>query len=214
MKAVVTGVTGRSFVVLRLADSTEPDRRRDSRYQDSIPGTDLEREQMTKDIKIKLLNVAIILGLLGIISCGPSRNNQPTIDERAVIKSLIEKYKDSINSADAKKGAALFSQASEVSFIHPRGHEHGWPAIEKDIYGMFAEAFVKRDLKTSDEHISVYGDTAWAEFYWVFDGTLKDNTSLQTKGRETQIWKKEGSELRLIHVHYSGLPVDAPRQCF
>ena len=79
---------------------------------------------------------------------------------------------------------------------------------------MFAETFVKRDLKTSDERISVYGDAAWAEFYWVFDTTLKDDTPLQTKGRETQIWKKEGAEWRLIHVHYSGPPVTAPGQGF
>ena len=131
-----------------------------------------------------------------------------------MIKTQIERYKNSINTADAKQGAALFSQGSEVSFIHPRGHEHGWAAIEKGIYAMFAETFVKRDLKTSDEHISVYGDTAWAEFYWVFDATLKDNTPLQTKGRETQIWKKEGTEWRLTHVHYSALPVTAPGQGF
>jgi ketosteroid isomerase-like protein len=171
---------------------------------------------MTKTIKWKRLNVAlIVLGLLGATSCRPNRNSQSVnIDEPAMIKSQIERYRNSINAADAKQGAALFSQGSEVSFIHPRGHEHGWAAIEKDIYGMFAETFVKRDLKTSDERVSVYGDTAWAEFYWVFDAVMKDNTPLQTKGRETQIWKKEGTEWRLIHVHYSGLPVTASRQGF
>lgn len=167
-------------------------------------------------MKKEFLYLALMMtGLLVASACDASRNNETTkVDGREVIKSQLEKYKSSINAADAKQGAALFSQSNEVSFIHPRGHEHGWPAIEKGIYGMFAETFTKRDLKSNDEHISVYGDTAWVEFYWVFDATLKDSSPLQTKGRETQIWKKEGTEWRLMHVHYSSLPVTAPRQGF
>jgi ketosteroid isomerase-like protein len=167
-------------------------------------------------MKIKLLNTVLVISwLLSTISCDANRNNQRTkVDDQAAIKARVEKYKDSISAADATLGATLFSQNSEVSFIHPRGHEHGWPAIEKGIYGMFAQTFAKRDLKSSDEHITVYGDTAWVEFYWVFDATLKDNSPLQTKGRETQIWNKEGEQWRLVHVHYSGMPVTAPRQGF
>lgn len=134
--------------------------------------------------------------------------------EQTKIKELIGKYKESINAADAALGATLFSKNSEVSFIHPAGHERGWDAIKKGIYAMFADNFTKRDLKSSDEKINVYGDTAWVEFYWVFDATLKGNIPLQTKGRETQIWKKEANEWRIVHVHYSGMPVAAPRQGF
>lgn len=167
-------------------------------------------------MNIRHLNTVLLISwLLSTIACDANRNNQAAkVDDRVAIKALIEKYKGSINSADAKLGVTLFSQSNEVSFIHPRGHEHGWSAIEKGIFGMFAETFAKRDLKTSDERISVYGDTAWVEFYWVFDATFKDNNPLQTKGRETQVWKKEGAEWRLIHVHYSGMPVTGPRQGF
>jgi ketosteroid isomerase-like protein len=141
-----------------------------------------------------------------------SRANQQA--EQTAIRELIGKYKESINAADAALGAKLFSKSSEVSFIYPLGHERGWDAIEKGIYGMFANAFTKRDLKSSDEKINVYGDTAWVEFYWVFDATLKDNSPLQTKGRETQIWKKEANEWHIVHIHYSGMPVTTPRQGF
>jgi len=34
-------------------------------------------------------------------------------------------------------------------------------------------------------------------------------SSLTTRGRETQIYRKERGQWRLVHVHYSGMPVTA-----
>lgn len=72
---------------------------------------------------------------------------------------------------------------------------------------MFAENFTARKLNFFDEKVNIYGNVAWIEFYWVFDGTLKyNNSSVQTKGRETQIWRKLNKEWRLVHIHYSDMP--------
>lgn len=123
------------------------------------------------------------------------------------IKSLIEKYAESISNADTVLASALFAHSNEVSFIHPRGHEQGWAEINNHIYKFFGDFFSERKLSISNEHITVYGDAAWVEFYWVFDGTIKkDNSSLQTKGIETQVWRKTKNEWHLVHVHYSDMP--------
>jgi len=53
-----------------------------------------------------------------------------------------------------------------------------------------------------------YGDSAWAEFYWDFAAKFKkDGSPLTTHGRETQVYRKTADGWRLVHVHYSGMPV-------
>jgi ketosteroid isomerase-like protein len=133
-----------------------------------------------------------------------SQNNQA---DTGAIKALIAKYVESINTGDSVLGAKLFSHSPEVSFIQPRGHQHGWNEISSQIYNFFAKTFTKRNLNIFNEHVTEYDNVAWAEFYWVFDATFKQgNMPMQTKGRETQIWKKTNNEWHLVHVHYSSMP--------
>ena len=123
------------------------------------------------------------------------------------IRALISRYAESINNGDSSLGSALFSHSPEVSFIHPKGHQHGWNEISTQIYDFFAKTFSSRKLSIIEEHVNVYEDVAWAEFYWVFDAVFRQGgMKLQTKGRETQIWKRTNNEWRLVHVHYSALP--------
>lgn len=131
-----------------------------------------------------------------------------------LIQKLIANYKISINNADTILAAKIWVNTPEVSFIHPRGHEKGWPDVKKNFYGVFRERFQFRDLKSKDESINIYGETAWVEFYWVFYATFKNGDSLQTKGRETQILQKIDGQWRIVHIHYSNMPVTGERQGF
>jgi ketosteroid isomerase-like protein len=75
--------------------------------------------------------------------------------------------------------------------------------------------FSKRSLKVREVTIHVLGDAAWAEFYWTFDATRKkDGKEIQTKGRETQVLNKTKQGWRIVHVHYSGMPVTGEGQGF
>ncbi|RXK48827.1 YybH family protein [Aquirufa rosea] len=134
-------------------------------------------------------------------------------DQRA-IKQLIETYKLSINQADTLIGAKVWADVPEVSFIHPKGHELGWKGVKDNFYGMFRNTFQKRHLTSNDEVIHIYPNVAWVEFYWDFDAKFKDGTPLQTKGRETQILRKIKNEWRIVHIHYSGMPLSGQRQGF
>lgn len=142
--------------------------------------------------------------------------SQKAKNDEQKIKTLLETYKNSINQADTTLGKKIFVTTPELTFIHPRGHEKGWEGIKKGIYGMFGSMFSKRDLKSNDENIIIYRDMAILEFYWVFDATFAGEkpAPLQTKGRETQVLKKIKGEWKIVHIHYSSMPVTGEGQGF
>jgi ketosteroid isomerase-like protein len=66
--------------------------------------------------------------------------------------------------------------------------------------------FSQRKLTPRDLKVHVYGDAAWSEFNWHFTGTQrKDGAVVQTDGRETQIYRKDGDRWMLVHAHYSAV---------
>jgi ketosteroid isomerase-like protein len=129
---------------------------------------------------------------------------------------MIAKYAESIDAADTTLASQIWSDSPEVSFIYPRGHEHGLEQIKQNVYRhLMGDTFSERKLNIHDISAHVYGDTAWAEFYWDFVAKFrKDGSPITTHGRETQIYRKEQGRWRLVHVHYSGMPVTEERRGF
>jgi Xaa-Pro aminopeptidase len=145
--------------------------------------------------------------------------NARTVDERSendAIKDLIAKYAKSVDDADTALAAEIWLDSPDVSFIHPLGHEHGFEQIKQNVYKhLMGETFSERKLSVHDIVVHVYGDAAQAEFYWDFTAKFrKDGSPLTTHGRETQLYQKIQGRWRLVHVHYSGMPVAAERQGF
>jgi len=103
----------------------------------------------------------------------------------------------------------LFSAAPDVTFIHPRGEEHGRAQIQADLYtNLMGGTFSERKLTPKDIAVHVYGDAAWAEFSWDFVAKVrKDGSAFHSQGRETQIYRRENGHWRIVHVHYSGAAV-------
>ncbi|HXN23189.1 MAG TPA: nuclear transport factor 2 family protein [Candidatus Dormibacteraeota bacterium] len=125
------------------------------------------------------------------------------------IQNLIAAYATSIDRADTTSADRLFSNAPEVTFIHPRGEEHGRDQIEANVYqNLMGATFSERKLTPKDIAVHVYGDTAWSEFNWDFVAKVrKDGSPFQSQGRETQIYHRENGQWRIVHVHYSVAPV-------
>jgi Xaa-Pro aminopeptidase len=136
--------------------------------------------------------------------------------ETDAIKNLIAKYAKSVDGADTALAAEVWLDSPDVSFIHPVGHEHGFEQIKQNVYlRLMGETFSERKLSVHDVSVYVYGDAARAEFYWDFAAKFrKDGAPLATHGRETQLYHKEQGRWRLVHVHYSGMPVSSERQSF
>jgi ketosteroid isomerase-like protein len=137
---------------------------------------------------------------------------------KAEIRGLVDRYMRSIDKADTKLGATVWSPTPDVTFIEPTGHERGWDQIATVVYGkLMGQTFATRTLKNvSDVSIHVYGDAAVVEFDWDFVATLRsDGSAVHTTGRESQVYVNlPGKGWRLVHVHYSGPPVKGPGRGF
>jgi ketosteroid isomerase-like protein len=150
---------------------------------------------------------------------GEGRGNvssEETAADSSAIRSLIEKYAKSVDAADTTLAAEVWLDSPDVSFIHPLGHEHGFEQIKQNVYTrLMGDTFSERKLSLRDISIHVFGDAAWAEFYWDFAAKFrKDGSPLTTHGRETQLYQRVQGRWRLVHVHYSGMPVTGERQGF
>src|SRR5215472_5291832 len=145
---------------------------------------------------------------------GTEPNSSDSNRTNKEINDLIAKYVKSVSDADTDLASQIWWNSPEASFIHPLGHEHGFEQIKENVYkrlmgGMFSD----RKLSGHDITVQVLGDCAVAEFYWDFVAKLrKDGSPITTHGRETQVYRKMQDGWRLVHVHYSGMPVAAPPQ--
>jgi ketosteroid isomerase-like protein len=132
------------------------------------------------------------------------------------IRQIVAKYARSIDEADTELASQIWLDSTDVSFIHPLGHERGFEQIKEDVYKhLMSDTFSERKLSPRDIAVHVYGDSAWVEFYWDFTAKFrKDGSPVTTHGRETQVYWKTQDGWRLVHVHYSGMPVTQEREGF
>jgi len=123
----------------------------------------------------------------------------------AAIHHLLGQYAQAVDTVDLKLLSKIWSHSPDVSFIYPLGEEHGFDAIEQNVFqNVMAGMFSARDLKMHDVMIYVNGDSGWSEFHWDFHATMrKDGSGVTTHGVETQIYRKEDGEWHIVHVHYS-----------
>jgi ketosteroid isomerase-like protein len=145
-----------------------------------------------------------------------SRADERVPTDSEAIRQLIARYAQSVDDADTTLASQIWMNSPEVSFIHPLGLAHGFEEIKKEIYDqLMGQIFSERKLVPHDIVIHVHGDSAWAEFYWDFNARFrKDGSPVTTHGRETQVYWKTKDGWRLVHVHYSGMPMSDPNRGF
>jgi ketosteroid isomerase-like protein len=174
------------------------------------------------------LTLFMFIALASTTSCGVPGDKQTeskiqvgvqtrdTTAEGDEIKRMIGKYAKSIDEANTTLASQIWWDSPDVSFIHPLGHEHGFEQIKQNVYRhLMGDTFSERKLTIHDVSVHVYEDAAWAEFYWDFVAKFrKDGSPVVTHGRETQVYRKAPDGWRLVHVHYSGMPVTEERKGF
>ncbi len=148
-----------------------------------------------------------VLALLGVAIAFPLSAQTPSDEQQ--IRELIANYATANDRADTVMAETLFSNAPEVSFINPLGEDHGRQQIMTNLVkNLMGGTFSVRKLTPKDIVVSVYGDTAWSEFAWDFVATVrKDGSPFHSQGVETQVYRRENEQWRIVHVHYSGAPV-------
>jgi ketosteroid isomerase-like protein len=147
-----------------------------------------------------------------IPACAIAQTDTGPAPDVTAIHTLIVQYTKAVDTVDLKLLSQIWSHSPEVSFIYPLGEEHGYDAIEQHVFqNVMGGMFTARDLETHGVTIHVNGDAAWSEFHWVFHATMrKDGSAVTTRGVETQVYRKESGNWRLVHVHYSEDPQTAP----
>jgi ketosteroid isomerase-like protein len=135
--------------------------------------------------------------------------------ESDALHKLVEDYTQSVNRLDLNLAQSIWSQIDDVSFIYLRGHQKGWEEIRQSFYLGAMSNFSKRDLRIKNLSIRLIDEnSAWGDFYWDFSAIFKDGKRIKTEDRETQIWKKEEGSRKIVHVHYSAMPVTGEREGF
>jgi ketosteroid isomerase-like protein len=123
----------------------------------------------------------------------------------ASIHELIAQYVKAVDTVDLNLLSQIWWQSPEVSFVYPLGEEHGFEAIEKQVFQKIMDGmFSTRNLEIRAVEVHVNGNAGWSEFHWIFHATVrKDGSAVTTRGVETQVYRKESGKWRLVHVHYS-----------
>jgi hypothetical protein len=68
----------------------------------------------------------------------------------AAVHHLIEQYAKAVDTVDLKLLSQIWSHSPEVSFIHPLGEEHGFDAIEQQVFrNLMGGMFSARDLENA-----------------------------------------------------------------
>jgi ketosteroid isomerase-like protein len=157
-----------------------------------------------------LVFMILFIGASSEVSNSQTNLASSTGDPIAIqaLRNVINEYAKSVDSLDLSLARKVWSAGPEVTFIHPRGTERGLEQILQNFYGNTMGTFSKRQLLPDQMDIHVYDDTAWSEFTWTFHATVRaSGQNITTQGRETQVYHKENGTWRIVHVHYSGMPV-------
>lgn len=135
-------------------------------------------------------------------------------DEKQRVLDIVRKYTQSVNKGDVQPEFIdqLWEHSPDVSNINIRGHQKGFEEIKSGFYAPLFDVLTDRNLRmVTDERepaVYIFDNTAIVEFYWKIDAKLKDGGKpISGAGRETHVLRKKDGEWKLVHLHYSGMPV-------
>src|SRR5450755_4804206 len=101
-------------------------------------------------------------------ACAAAQEDTGPAPEVKEIHYLIEQYAKAVDTVDLNLLSDIWSHSPEVSFIYPLGEEHGFDAIEQQVFqNIMGGMFSARDLETHRVAIHVNGNAGWSEFHWI-----------------------------------------------
>ena len=150
----------------------------------------------------KILFVTLV-ALFAVSSATFARGGSES--ERKAVEAIVDAYIKTINDGDLELVGKIWSHDELASFIGSQGRFSGYEEVRDKLVMSFKNGFAKRNLRKDELIIVIEGKSAWAEFTWTFDSVGKDGTERTSRGRETQIFRKEKDGWKLMHIHYSGI---------
>ncbi|NIF07436.1 nuclear transport factor 2 family protein [Chryseobacterium sp. Tr-659] len=175
---------------------------------------------------MKLTSFLISAYFLLLLSSCKKQENRPrnkenngiavsaNINEKQQVLNMVRKYTQSVNEGDLHPEIIdeLWEHSPDVSNINIRGHQKGFEEIKTKFYAPIFEVLKDRNLQmVTDERepaVYIFDNTAVVEFYWKLNAKLKDGDKpVNMLGRETHVFRKKNGNWKLIHLHYSGMPI-------
>jgi ketosteroid isomerase-like protein len=128
-------------------------------------------------------------------------------EEKKNVQQVLEKYLESVRTADLKLASDVWLQNQDISVVTPFGRFKGWDSVRDGLYVNFLQkAFTERSLRPDNLAITVSGDTAWAVFDWTFTAKLANGQPISSKGWESHVYQKTDGRWVIAHLHYSVPP--------
>jgi uncharacterized protein (TIGR02246 family) len=127
----------------------------------------------------------------------------------ANIRAVLDRYVQAVNGADEQILRELWVEPEHVSYVNPMQRLRSWGELQAFWQGFLKNSFTQRELKLSNVAIEALGDVGWAVFDWEFRATQTDGKPSQTRGWETQVYRRTDRGWRIAHAHYS-VPATPP----
>jgi ketosteroid isomerase-like protein len=127
----------------------------------------------------------------------------------AEIRTVLDRYVKAVTDADENILRELWADPEHVSYVNPMQRLRSWSELQGFWQGFLKNSFTQRELKLSNVAIQAVGDAAWAVFDWEFRATQTDGKPSQSRGWETQVYRRTDRGWRLSHAHYS-VPATPP----
>jgi ketosteroid isomerase-like protein len=151
--------------------------------------------------------------VMALLAAGCTRGGQTAANDAATaadIRAVLDRYQKAVNGADEQILRELLAEPERVSYVNPMQRLHTWGDLQGFWQGFLKNSFTQRELTVSNVAIQSVGDVGWAVFDWEFRAMQTDGKPSQTRGWETQVYRKTDRGWRIAHAHYSALAAPPP----
>lgn len=161
-------------------------------------------------MKRSLAGPIIVIAMLAV---GCTRGGETTANDAATaadIRAVLDRYQKAVNGADEQILRELLAEPERISYVNPMQRLHTWGELQGFWQGFLKSSFTQRELTVSNVAIQSVGDVGWAVFDWEFRAIQTDGKPSQTRGWETQVYRKTDRGWRIAHAHYSAVAAPPP----
>ena len=131
-------------------------------------------------------------------------------DAAAEIRAVLDRYTKAVNGADDQMLRDLWAEPERISYVNPMQRLRTWGELQGFWQGFLKNGFTQRELTLSNVAIQSVGDVGWAVFDWEFNATQTNGKPSQTRGWETQVYRRTERGWRIAHAHYSAPAAPPP----
>ena len=160
----------------------------------------------SKALKIFLtISLSILFGLNSFFTQDVYAESISNTSERQEFKQLVDRTHKAWNSRDPHALAKFYAKNADLIFYDALPMQYkGWDEYERGIQSNLFNKMPKFILSANDDlHLVERDNLAWTTFTWHLSAELNNGTSIETDGRQTDIWEKQNDEWLIVHEHIS-----------